>query len=120
MLDAGEGLGRVVCTVLQDIGVDDISIADSPGRALEILRDRNFDLILGHMEMPGFSAEPFARLLRGNAGAANVATPLILIADQLEKSTLLAALDAGVTSFVTGTFTPERLRGQIMDVLRLG
>ena len=110
----------MVCTVLRNMGVDDISISDSPGKALETLRGRNFDLIIGHMEMSGFEVEPFARLLRGNDGAANAATPLILITDQSQKSKLRAALDAGVTSFLTGTLTPERLRSQITSLIQLG
>ena len=109
----------MVCTVLRNMGVDDISISGSPGKALEILRGRHFDLIIGHMEMSGFEAEPFARLLRVNSGAANAATPLILITDQAQKSELRRALDAGVTSFLTGTLTPERLRSQIASLIQL-
>ncbi len=120
VLDAREGLARTVCTVLRDMGIDDVSVIDCADKALEILGQRHFDLILGHMEMPGFEADSFARTLRGDAGAANADTPMILITDQPVKSALLAALDAGVTSFLTGTFTPERLRGQVMNVLRSG
>ena len=120
VLDAGEGLGRTVCTILRDLGIDDVSVTDSPDKALEILAQRNFDLILGHMEMPGFEADSFARLLRQDAGMANAATPIILITDQPVKSKLLAALEAGVTSFLTGTFTPERLRSRIKNIMRSG
>ncbi len=120
VLDAGEGLGHMVFTVLRNLGIDDISISGSPGKALETLRGRNFALIIGHMKMSGFEAEPFARLLRGNTGAANAVTPLILITDQPQKSRLRGALDAGVTSFLTGTLTPERLRAQITSVIQLG
>ena len=42
-----------------------------------------------------------------------------LITDQPEKTALLAALEAGVTSFLAGTFTPQRLRDQITSVLQM-
>ncbi len=119
VLDAGVGLVRTICTILRDMDIDDVMIVDSPGKALEILRGRNFDLILGHTEMPGFSAAPFARLLRGNSAAVNAATPFILIAERPEKSELLAALEAGVTGFLIGIFTPARLREQILSVLQV-
>ena len=118
VIDALSGQGRMVCTILRDMGIENIVVADSGSEALDILRERHFDLILGHMEKPGFDAEDFARTLRGGEAAPNRETPLLLVTDEPVKSKLLAALQAGVTSFIAGAFTAERLRRQIMSVLQ--
>jgi two-component system chemotaxis response regulator CheY len=118
-IDAGSGQGRMMCTILSEMGIDEITVTDSMSEALEALKDHHFDLILGHMEKPGFDAVTFAKALRGDREAPNWATPLLLVTDEPEKSRLLTALQAGVTSFLTGAYTADRLRSQVTNILQI-
>ena len=117
VIDAGDGQGAGLRSMLKQFGISDITMTQSAEGALRSLNQSRFDLVLGHMETPGFDVEAFARAMRQKESSPNWQTPALFITDVVVKSRLLAALDAGVTGFVIGAVTPDQLRSQLVAAI---
>lgn len=118
VIDNGGKRGELLEGMLSEIGAGAVTRVPSPGAALSQLAGQRFDLVFGHMDDSDHDIEGFARALRGAEANPNRETPILLIVDTPDRSELLSALDAGITGFVVGGLTPERLRSQILGVLQ--
>jgi DNA-binding response OmpR family regulator len=84
---------------------------DAPAHLFEILEREQPMVLLFEARLPAFDAIAFTRLLRGMPGYRDL--PVLLLSDNLDSATALAAYDAGIDEMLTKPLIPLELRARV-------
>lgn len=109
VVDDEELVRSMLARYLERKGFDVVSAAD--GReALELFRERNFDLVLSDVRMPGLDGIGLLKALK----EINPRVPVVLISGYGEVETVVAALKFGAENFLGKPLKMEAL-GKVVD-----
>lgn len=97
-------------------GIDVQGFCEAQG-ALSDALERACDLMIIDNVMPGMSGLELVRSLRGLPSHRHV--PIIMITADADRSTRLAAIDAGATDFLAKPVDPIELRSRLTNLLAL-
>jgi response regulator RpfG family c-di-GMP phosphodiesterase len=124
-----DGLGRRVLLVddepmirefsrriLQGIGCE-CGEADSGQKALTLLRDEPYDLLLLDLGLPDMEGYEVCRRLRERMPRPNL--KIIIVSGRGDQETLAVALARGADDYVPKPFTPGQLEAKVVHALRL-
>ena len=89
--------------------------ADSAAAALEIARNRTFDLIISDIGMPEMNGYELATTLRSHADYQNI--PIVAVTGYSEYDDRSRALEAGFNAHLTKPIDPTRLLDLMNDLL---
>ena len=104
-------------SLLNAVGIRDITEAGNGATALEAMRDRKCDLILSDLAMQPMDGLEFTRQLRTAATSPNPFVPIIMVTGHTEKHRVEAARDAGVTEFIAKPITVQSLFSRIAEIV---
>jgi two-component system alkaline phosphatase synthesis response regulator PhoP len=93
-----------------------IEYADSGELALELITERQPDLVLLDLMLPGMDGIEVCRVLRNDARAKE--TPIIMLTAKGEESDVVEGLDLGADDYITKPFSPKVLISRVKAVLR--
>ncbi len=79
-----------------------VEVAESGPRALELIEDEAFDVVLLDIMMPGMDGMEVLRRIRGNHGPDEL--PVIMATAKTESEDIVAALKVGANDYVTKPF----------------
>ena len=88
--------------------------ADSGERALEMLSERTFDLILMDVNMGGMDGFSAVETLRSRG----IKTPVIIVSGRKEDFDTLYGLDIGADDYITKPFNPVTLGAKVKALIR--
>jgi two-component system, NtrC family, nitrogen regulation response regulator NtrX len=91
------------------------TVCDNAGRALDLLRTENFDLILSDVVMPGKSGLELLEDLKKNG----VKTPIVLISGQANIEMAVRATKLGALDFLEKPLSTDKLLLTVENALRL-
>src|ERR1700739_368765 len=91
------------------------TVCDNAGRALDLLRTENFDLILSDVVMPGKSGLELLEDLK----KAGVKTPIVLISGQANIEMAVKATKLGALDFLEKPLSTDKLLVTVENALRL-
>src|SRR6201998_1760778 len=91
------------------------TVCDNAGRALDLLRTENFDLILSDVVMPGKSGLELLEDLK----KAGVKTPIVLISGQANIEMAVRATKLGALDFLEKPLSTDKLLVTVENALRL-
>jgi DNA-binding NtrC family response regulator len=91
------------------------TVCDNAGRALELLRTENFDLILSDVVMPGKSGLELLEDLKKTG----VKTPIVLISGQANIEMAVRATKLGALDFLEKPLSTDKLLLTVENALRL-
>ncbi len=80
---------------LARVRVPQVTIVPSASQALQVLRKDQADLVVADVRLPGMSGIDFVRWLRDPQNHAGVNVPVLITAQEVDRATLKAALEAG-------------------------
>ncbi|MBI4350401.1 MAG: response regulator [Elusimicrobia bacterium] len=81
--------------------------AEDAGKALKMLKERRFDIILSDIEMPGMNGYEFCRRVKDDPAAKDI--PVILLTVLSDPADIITGLESGADNFVTKPFEPAYL-----------
>ncbi len=98
--------------------IPDVEIIEAiDGRkAVSAMKTNVVDLILSDWEMPEMSGEEFLRWLRAQPG--HESTPFIMVSSRGDRDHVIAAVNSGVSDYLTKPFTPEELHKKVAKQLK--
>jgi len=106
-------------TVRQLVPNVELLEAQDGTRAQGIIKSKQPDLILSDWEMPEMSGEALLRWVREQPQF--ISTPFVMITSRGDRNHVMAAVEAGVSDYLSKPFTPEELTRKIGKQLkRLG
>jgi len=91
------------------------SVSDG-GEALDIIKKRDFDLVILDLMLPGLHGMEICRILRSNAKTAHL--PIIMLTARGEEADRIKGLETGADDYLTKPFSPRELIARIKAVLR--
>ena len=91
------------------------TVCDNAGRALDLLRTQNFDLILSDVVMPGKSGLELLEDLKKNG----IQTPIVLISGQANIEMAVRATKLGALDFLEKPLSTDKLLITVENALRL-
>ncbi len=107
---------NIVKAILKGLGLNDVSTAEDGHRAIDILNDNAFDLVICDWNMPVVQGIDVLRHLRSSGHASR--TPFIMLTAEAYRENITQALEAGVSDYISKPFTPDVLGEKISRVLK--
>ena len=96
------------------LGGHALEAASNGTSALEMLKGQRFDIVILDRNMPGMSGLEFLRRLR----SAGNDIPLVLLADESDVPTAVAAMREGATDFIEKPYVSVAILKQVQKLLR--
>lgn len=96
----------------------DVTVVTSSERALELLVDTHFDLIIVDKSLPGLSGDELVRALRETDQDA--VRPIIMVSGHGDVAERMTSYDAGVTDYVIKPVSMTELMAKVSALLRHG
>lgn len=93
-----------------------VECAESGEQALELIQERQTDLIIIDIMLPGMDGLEVCRTLRSDSRLSK--TPIIMLTAKGEEADVVTGLDLGADDYVTKPFSPKILISRIKSVLR--
>lgn len=108
--------------IIQKKGQADLDIASNGEEALQMLKTKNYDLILMDLLLPGMDGYELARQIRENpnGGIMNPKIPIIVLTADAFMETKTKAFEAGVNDFITKPVDIAKLLSAITRVYNEG
>jgi DNA-binding response OmpR family regulator len=94
-----------------------VEAADGPS-ALELARQRRFDLVILDLMLPGLDGVTVCRAIRRESE--NTETPILMLTARREESDKVLGLDSGADDYVTKPFGVRELMARVRALLRRG
>ena len=114
VVDDSLAMRRIIVHALERIGYTNVVAAENGREALECF-DESVDFVITDWNMPRMSGVELTRAIRSTAGGASV--PIMLVTTRGARQNIVAAIDAGVNSYILKPFTPSLLREKIDRLL---
>ena len=106
---------RIMRNLLGQIGFVHVEEAVDGSSALELLRGRNFDLVISDWNMEPMSGLELLKAVRADARFQHL--PFIMITAANKADNVVAAKMAGVSNYIVKPFTADTLKRKIDTVL---
>ncbi|MGH6970197.1 MAG: response regulator, partial [Caulobacteraceae bacterium] len=117
LVDDNHHMRRLLGEILGAIGVTKVAHASDGAEALQILRERRFDIVITDFAMRPLGGIQFVRLLRKGPESANALVPVIMVTGHSTKARVAEARDAGVNEFLSKPVTPRGVVERIGRVI---
>ena len=86
--------------------------------ALDLARQRRFDLVILDLMLPGLDGVTVCRAIRRDS--ANAGTPILMLTARREESDKVLGLDSGADDYLTKPFGVRELMARVRALLRRG
>ena len=95
----------------------DLELVTSAEQGLKFLHDKNPDLVLCDVMMPGMDGHAFARAVKADESLKHI--PIILVTARTGAEMLNEGLQAGADDYISKPFDSTELKARIRSLLRL-
>ena len=113
IVDDDESVLTMLYKVIRSAGMEAKTVSGGE-QALELVRERPFDLILLDVNLRGMDGFQVIQELRGRG----VKTPIIIVSGRKEDYDTLYGLDIGADDYITKTFNPVVLAAKVKALIR--
>ena len=117
VVDDNVHMRKLVTTILQAFGVQQISEAENGERAWTVLRETNPDVIVLDWVMEGMSGLDLVQMIRTNPQAPNPFVPVIMLTGHTHIDQVRQARDAGVNEFIAKPVSVKTMMSRLVAVI---
>lgn len=107
----------LVRTILQGFGVRNVYEAADGADGLEVLAERDPDIVICDWVMTPVDGAEFLRLIRGSDDPGLAQKPVIMLSAHTQKANVLEAMKLGSTEYLAKPISPKSLYMRINRVL---
>jgi two-component system chemotaxis response regulator CheY len=109
VVDDSGVMRKIIIRSLNAVGVTDTVEAANGQEAVEIFATQEFDMVLTDWNMPEKSGLEVLQEIRATGSQ----VPVIMVTTESQKGQVLAAIQAGVTDYLTKPFEQDQLRAKL-------
>jgi two-component system chemotaxis response regulator CheY len=106
---------RIVRSLLKQIGFNNVDEASDGGQALQMMRLKEYGLVISDWNMEPVTGIQLLRDVRQDDSLK--ATPFIMVTAESKAENVAEAKKAGVSNYIVKPFNSETLKGKIASVL---
>lgn len=106
---------KIMSNLLKQLGFQDITEASNGEMALQKLHNRKYDLIISDWSMGPMSGLDLLKEVRSDPELAHI--PFIMVTAESKTENVLAAKEAGVSTYIVKPFNVLTLKGKLISVL---
>lgn len=106
---------KIVSSLLQQIGFQNIDTALDGGEALKKMRRESYGLVISDWNMEPITGLELLRQVRADRRLQK--TPFIMVTAESKTENVIVAKQAGVNNYIVKPFTAEILKQKIVSVL---
>jgi CheY-like chemotaxis protein len=117
VVDDNVHMRRLVITILQAFGVQQIHEAGSGESAWETVRELNPDIIILDWVMEGMSGVDLVRMLRSDSQSPNPFVPVIMLTGHTSLEHVRQARDAGANEFIAKPVSVKTMMSRLAAVI---
>lgn len=118
VVDDNAAVRTIMKEILRGFGAGEVEWAQDGAAALQLLKAQPFDLLITDMVMPGVSGVQLAKAVRTGQTRAKADIPIILLSGNMDRASLVAARNAGVSEFVAKPVVVAHLHARLEACLR--
>ena len=111
VVDDYQTMVRIMRNLLKQIGYENVDDASNGAAALELLRARQYGLIISDWNMEPMTGLELLQHVRSTPELSS--TPFIMVTAESKTDNVLAARKAGVTSYIVKPFNAQMLKVKI-------
>jgi two-component system chemotaxis response regulator CheY len=108
---------RIIKNLLKQLGFNNVDEATDGGMAFEMVKKKNYGLIISDWNMEPVTGIEFLRNVRGAEGAVYQKTPFIMVTAESKTENVIEAKKAGVNNYIVKPFNAETLKTKMTTVL---
>ncbi|MBO9708691.1 MAG: response regulator [Caulobacter sp.] len=105
LVDDNQHMRMLLTEILRAIGVKHVSEALDGAEALQVLREREIDIVITDLTMGPLDGIDFVRLLRNSPDSPNPFLPVVMVTGHSTQRRVRDARDAGVNEFLAKPVT---------------
>jgi CheY-like chemotaxis protein len=117
VVDDNVHMRKLVITILQAFGINQIFEAGDGERAWQSLREVNPDILVLDWVMEGMSGIDLVRLIRSNPQAPNPFVPVIMLTGHTSLEHVREARDAGINEFMAKPISVKTMMSRLVAVI---
>jgi CheY-like chemotaxis protein len=117
VVDDNVHMRKLVVTILQAFGADQIYEAIDGEKAWSIMRDSNPDVVVLDWQMEGMSGLDFAKQIRTSPQTPNPFVPIIMLTGHTHIEQVRQARDAGVNEFLAKPVSVKAILSRLISVI---
>ncbi len=106
---------KYITKILNDIGIDQITLATNGQEAFELINAHLFDLIVTDFNMPKMDGLALTTSIRDKSSQKTI--PILMLTSEKNESRLAAVKKAGVSAILDKPFNPSSIRKLIAQLL---
>lgn len=106
---------RIVRTLLEQLNFRNIDEASDGTQALEKLRQDTYGLVISDWNMSPMTGIDLLRAVRADDALKDI--PFIMITAEIKSENVIAAKQAGVSTYIVKPFTARTLKAKLESVL---
>jgi two-component system chemotaxis response regulator CheY len=116
IVDDSAAIRKILQRVLRqtDLNIGEIAEAGDGTEAVEILKNRTFDLILSDINMPQMDGLQLLARIRDMSHLKNV--PVIMITTEGGQGRVMEAVQLGATGYLRKPFTAEQIKEKLAGI----
>jgi len=119
LVDDMEPLRRIVRNMLKELGYKEVEESAGALEAIQALEriqksGRNVDIILSDWSMPSMTGLEFLQFVRATEGLKSI--PFVMITAEGQREQILAAIQAGVSSYLIKPFSLAQFQDKLKGV----
>lgn len=114
VVDDHESMRRIEKQILNDLGYENVDMADDGSTALPMLLTGNYDFVITDWNMPGMEGIDLLKAIRADPKISK--TPVLLVTAESKKEKIIEAAKAGVNDYVVKPFNADILSAKISRI----
>ena len=109
VVDDSGVMRKIIIRSLNAVGVNDTAEAADGAEGFTAFQAGNFDMVLTDWNMPVRTGLELVQDIRGTGSQ----VPIVMITTEAQKTQVIAAIQAGVTDYLTKPFESDDLRAKL-------
>lgn len=114
-VDDNKTMLRIICSLLNQIGFNNVDEAMNGAMALEKLKEKKYELIISDWNMEPMSGIELLKNVRADEKLKM--TPFLMVTAESKTENVIAAKQAGVNNYIVKPFNSETLKSKLASIL---
>lgn len=116
IVDHVKAMRDILKSVLEQLGFKDITEAEGGKRAIQLLREKQFDLIITDLNMPDMTGLSLLNIIKADNTLKEI--PVIIVTAQSGKEYIGESIRVGASNYILRPYTPESMQDKINTTVR--